>query len=155
MKNEEFIAKIEHIRKFSLDTLLAKNGRYSKGSDSALHNFEVGADMLGGTPAQAAWGYMTKHLVALRDKVQNNDFNDLEDLEEKCTDIINYTAILYAIGCEENKKYCLGGNSGYGFTDANGHTVTFDANPKLMGRGGEGCDTVTYAGTTIRCTEES
>lgn len=121
MKNEEFITKIEHIRKFSLDTLLAKNGRYSKGSDSALHNFEVGADMLGGTPAQAAWGYMTKHLVALRDKVQNNDFNDLEDLEEKCTDIINYTAILYAIGCEENSKRCK-----------------------------EGCEAVTYAGTVIK-----
>ena len=129
MKNEEFITKIEHIRKFSLDTLLAKNGRYSKGSDSALHNFEVGADMLGGTPAQAAWGYMTKHLVALRDKVQNNDFHDLEDLEEKCTDIINYTAILYAIGCEENKKYCK--------------------------KVSEGCNAVTYAGVTLYRNDEA
>jgi hypothetical protein len=45
---------------------------------------------------------MTKHLVALRDKVQSGDFDDMADLEEKCQDIINYTAIIYAIGVEES-----------------------------------------------------
>ena len=45
-------------------------------------------------------------MVALRDKIQRNDFSNVDDLEEKCCDIINYTAIIYAIGIDENSKYC-------------------------------------------------
>lgn len=101
MTNSEFRLKIDHIREFSLDTLLTKNAKYAKGSEDALHNFTAGAEINGSTTAQAAWGYMTKHLVALRDKIKNNDFSDLNDLEEKCCDIINYTAFIYAIGCHE------------------------------------------------------
>ena len=109
MTKKQFDASIEFVRSNSMDILLQRNGNYAKGSDDALHNFKVGADIDGSTPAQAAWGYMTKHLVALRDKVKNNDFSNLADLLEKCTDIINYTAIIYAIGVEENEKYCRTG----------------------------------------------
>lgn len=144
MTNSEFNSAIDGIHANSLSVLLQRNGNYAKGSDDALHNFKVGADIDGSTPAQAAWGYMTKHLVALRDKIKRNDFYDLDDLKEKCTDIINYTAIIFAIGIEENAKYCKkgtnevssGGNGGHGFTDTNGNTFLFDANPEFMGRGG-------------------
>ena len=109
MTHEHFRNQIDFIRGSSLDVLLQRNSNYAKGSDEALHNFKVGADIDGSTPAQAAWGYMTKHLVALRDKIKRNDFADLDDLREKCTDIINYTAIIFAIGVEENTKYCKKG----------------------------------------------
>ena len=105
MTNEFFRENIDFIRQQSLDILLQRNGNYAKGSDDALHNFTAGADIAGCTPAQAAWGYVTKHLVALRDKIQRNDFLDIDDLEEKCCDIINYTAIIYAIGIDENSNY--------------------------------------------------
>ena len=106
MTNEFFRENIDFIRQQSLDILLQRNGNYAKGSDDALHNFTAGAAIAGCTPAQAAWGYVTKHLVALRDKIQRNDFSNVDDLEEKCCDIINYTAIIYAIGIDENSKYC-------------------------------------------------
>ena len=109
MTNSQFRNVIDGIRSDSLSVLLQRNGNYAKGSDDALHNFKVGADIDGSTPAQAAWGYMTKHLVALRDKIKRNDFSDLDDLKEKCVDIINYTAIIFAIGVEENAKYCKNG----------------------------------------------
>lgn len=102
MTHKKFNEAIAHIRDVSLDTLIKKNNGYSKGSEDALHNFWAGAQMNDNTRAQTAWGYMTKHLVALRDKVQSGDFDDLADLEEKCQDIINYTAIIYAIGVEES-----------------------------------------------------
>ena len=105
MTNEFFRENIDFIRQQSLDILLQRNSNYAKGSDDALHNFTAGADIAGCTPAQAAWGYVTKHLVALRDKIQRNDFLDIDDLEEKCCDIINYTAIIYAIGIDENSNY--------------------------------------------------
>ena len=57
---------------------------------------------MGCTPAQVCWGYMTKHLVALRDKVQRNDFSNREDVKEKCQDIINYIKILWCLANEES-----------------------------------------------------
>ena len=104
MTNEFFRENIDFIRQQSLDILLQRNSNYAKGSDDALHNFTAGATIAGCTPAQAAWGYVTKHLVALRDKIQRNDFSNIDDLEEKCCDIINYIAIIYAIGIEEERK---------------------------------------------------
>lgn len=104
MTNEVFSEHIKHIKNYSMDVLIAKNSNYSKGDTDALHNFVAGAAIAGCTPAQAAWGYATKHFVALRDKIQRNDFSDLADLEEKCCDIINYVAIIYAIGVEEECK---------------------------------------------------
>ena len=106
MTNEVFSEHIKHIKNYSMDVLIARNSNYSKGDTDALHNFVAGAAIAGCTPAQAAWGYVTKHLVALRDKIQRNDFSNVDDLEEKCCDIINYTAIIYAIGIDENSKYC-------------------------------------------------
>lgn len=127
MTNELFSGHIKHIKNYSMDVLIAKNSNYSKGDADALHNFVAGAAIAGCTPAQAAWGYATKHLVALRDKIQRNDFSDLADLEEKCCDIINYVAIIYAIGAEEfskkqdnppcdygNLSNCVPGTGGFG-----------------------------------------
>ena len=120
MTNELFSGHIKHIKDYSMDVLIAKNSNYSKGDKDALHNFVAGAAIAGCTPAQAAWGYATKHLVALRDKIQRNDFSDLADLEEKCCDIINYVAIIYAIGAEEFSKKqdcdseCAPGTGGFG-----------------------------------------
>ena len=99
MTTEQFNQLVTELRSASMDTLIAKSGDYSAGGDP-LHNFRVGAHMIGGTPAQAAWGYMAKHLVALHDKIERNDFSDREDLLEKCQDIINYICNIWAIAHE-------------------------------------------------------
>lgn len=103
MTKQVFEHLIEEIRAESLDTLVQKNGRYSQGDDK-LHNFAAGGEIMGGTAAQAAWGYLTKHLVALRDKIERNDFTDRADFLEKCKDVINYVCIIWCIGNEENTK---------------------------------------------------
>ena len=68
--------------------------------NDALHNFASGADIGGCTEAQACWGYLVKHLVALRDKIINNDFSNKNDLKEKCQDSINYIRFIWAIAHE-------------------------------------------------------
>lgn len=98
MDNETFTRLVEEIREKSLDTLLKKNANY--GNEDRLHNFRVGASIVGGTPAQAALGYMAKHLASLQDKVLKNDFHDREDLLEKCQDIINYIVFIWCCGNE-------------------------------------------------------
>lgn len=104
MNREEFERLLDELDGNSVSTLKEKNARYSSPDDT-LHNFNSGADIMGGTPAQACWGYLTKHLVALRDMVERNDFHNREDFLEKCQDSINYIRFLWCIGNEERKEY--------------------------------------------------
>lgn len=100
MNPERFKELLEELDGNSVQTLAEKNARYSQNGD-CLHNFRSGAEIAGGTPAQACWGYVTKHLVALRDKVDKNDFSNREDFLEKCQDTINYIRFLWCIGNDE------------------------------------------------------
>lgn len=101
MTNDCFKELLEELDGSSVKTLVEKNARYAACEDT-LHNFRSGADIAGGTPAQACWGYLTKHLVALRDMVERNDFSNREDFLEKCQDTINYIRFLWCIGNDEN-----------------------------------------------------
>lgn len=103
MKHDRFAELIKELDGDSAETLINKNKRYSS-EDDALHNFNDGADIFGGTAADACWGYLTKHLVALRDMVKRNDFSNREDFKEKCQDSINYIRILWAIGNETDDE---------------------------------------------------
>lgn len=103
MSPDKFKALLDELDGNSLQTLKEKNARYAQNGD-CLHNFRSGADIAGGTPAQACWGYLTKHLVALRDMVERDDFSNREDFLEKCQDTINYVRFLWCIGNDENDK---------------------------------------------------
>lgn len=102
MTDRQFQELLIELEGSSQNTLISKNALYSANGD-CLHNFRSGGEILGGTPAEACWGYLTKHLVALRDKVKNNDFTDREDFLEKCQDSINYIRFLWCIGNEEKE----------------------------------------------------
>lgn len=97
MPAERFNDLLDELDGSSLHTLKEKNAKYSSNGD-CLHNFRSGAEILGGTSAQACWGYLTKHLVVLRDMVERNDFSDKDDFLEKCQDSINYIRFLWCIG---------------------------------------------------------
>lgn len=99
MTHERFEQLLDELDGESLTTLKAKNRMYS-APDDALHNFASGADIGGCTEAQACWGYLVKHLVALRDKIKNNDFSNKDDFKEKCQDSINYIRFIWAIAHE-------------------------------------------------------
>ena len=96
MPREQFERLLDELDGQSLETLKTKNARYSS-DDDVLHNFNAGAEIMGVTPAQCAWGYATKHLVALRDKILKDDFSDRDDLLEKCQDIINYIRFIWCL----------------------------------------------------------
>lgn len=101
MNQEMFKDLLEELDCNSVKTLVEKNAKYSSDND-CLHNFRDGADIFGGTSADACWGYLTKHLVALRDMVKRDDFSNRDDFLEKCQDSINYIRFLWCIG---NEKY--------------------------------------------------
>ena len=97
MNSSEFKELLDELDGNSLETLKEKSTCYAQNGD-LLHNFRNGAEIIGGTPAQACWGYMTKHLASLRDMVDRNDFSNREDFLEKCQDTINYIRFLWCIG---------------------------------------------------------
>ena len=104
MTRERFEQLLDELDGTSLQTLKQKNAKYSSPED-ALHNFNEGSDIGGCTPAQAAWFYAVKHLIALRDKILKNDFSDREDFLEKTQDIINYLRFIWCLGNEELDKH--------------------------------------------------
>lgn len=109
MTHENFKKLLEELDGNASETLAEKNARYSS-SDDALHNFKSGAEIMGGTPAQACWGYLTKHLTALRDMIQRDDFSNRDDLREKCQDIVNYVRFIWALGNEGFEDKFIGTN---------------------------------------------
>lgn len=107
MTREEFNKLLDELDDNSVETLKKKNEKYSLGGDP-IHNFTSGADIMGDTPAKTCWGYMTKHLVALRDMVDRDDFSDREDFLEKCQDTINYIRFLWVLGNEKLASNVVG-----------------------------------------------
>lgn len=104
MTHEEFKSLLHELDSEGSATLAEKNARYSS-SDDALHNFKAGAEIMGSTPAQACWGYLTKHLTALRDMIEKDNFSNRADFLEKCQDSINYIRFIWAIGNEAESAH--------------------------------------------------
>ena len=82
MTHENFNNLVDSLEKIRINTLKTKNAKYAPEND-ALHNFHAGAEIMGVTVPECIWGYMTKHLVALRDKILRNDWEDKDDALEK------------------------------------------------------------------------
>lgn len=99
MTRDLFNKLIDELDASSKNVLKNKNARYGK-KDDPLHNFKEGASIANCTPAQCCWGYLTKHLVALRDKVEYSDWSDRDDLLEKCQDSINYIYFIWLLANE-------------------------------------------------------
>lgn len=109
MTHENFKKLLEELDGNASETLAEKNARYSS-FDDALHNFKSGAEIMGGTPTQACWGYLTKHLTALRDMIQRDDFSNRDDFLEKVQDSMNYLRFIWALGNESLEDKFIGTN---------------------------------------------
>lgn len=103
MQSGEFNKLLDILESSSVETLKTKNAKYSQDGD-CLHNFRSGSEITGLSLGQTCWGYLAKHLTALRDYVDNNRYEDLDDFLEKCQDAINYIRFLWCIGNETKNR---------------------------------------------------
>ena len=94
MTHEEFNNLVDSLENIRINTLKTKNAKYAPEKD-ALHNFHVGAQIMGVSVPECIWGYATKHIVALRDKITRNDWEDKDDALEKIQDIQNYLTFIW------------------------------------------------------------
>lgn len=102
MKQEEFDQILEDQIASMRKVLSSKAKEYADDSDR-LHNFMIAADLNDCTTDQALWGFLTKHIVSLRDMVYNNEMLPMEMWEEKIGDTINYLILLKAVVIEQHK----------------------------------------------------
>ena len=93
------------------DVLLKKNATYESEED-VFANFTDGANITGMTPEQTAFSYQAKHLASFKNMIMHNDFSDFKDFEEKCTDIVNYVAIIYAMVVMRGKDVVIDEDEG-------------------------------------------
>lgn len=75
-------------------------------SADRLHNFKETARQFGGTPSEACWGFMLKHLTGIGDMCKGLKPATPAMLDERIGDVINYMILLKAILTEqyENKE---------------------------------------------------
>ena len=73
--------------------MIGKGAEYSTDED-AFDNFKTAAGILGGTQEQALLGFVTKHIVSIRDLIIADDLDNYEMVNEKIGDIIVYMVLL-------------------------------------------------------------
>lgn len=81
--------RIEQIR-----TILSEKGREYATSTDRFHNFRVAARILDTTPECALLGMMIKHIVSVLDLIDSTDELNIEMIDEKIGDTINYLILL-------------------------------------------------------------
>ena len=102
MHKEEFTAILEDRIASIRSTLSTKADEYATTWD-VLHNFRAGASFTMLSMETTLWGFMTKHLVSLRDMIQSRQVKQytMEQWDEKIGDTINYLILLEAIVKEQ------------------------------------------------------
>jgi hypothetical protein len=89
------------------DVLGFKGAEYGSDKDQ-LHNFKVASNFSGGTPEQALWGFLVKHLVSVHDLINEPERATPTVINEKIGDCINYFILLEAIFKERNGSVTQG-----------------------------------------------
>lgn len=102
MTCEEFSLVVQEVVDNLKEVLDKKGAEYSPGTDR-LSNFKYAAVLNHCTYAQALWGFVTKHIIALGDFIHEPDRVTKEQWNEKITDIINYMILLKALLREEDR----------------------------------------------------
>ena len=85
-----------------MTTLTSKGDEYTVGLDR-LSNFKEAAALLGRTEEQVLLGYVTKHIVALKDFIQDGKTVSQAQWVEKFQDIICYMLILETLLIENER----------------------------------------------------
>jgi hypothetical protein len=100
MNSIEFSQSVETALDIVKSRLVVKNQEYAHNSD-VFRNFNTGIS-LQNTPEGVAWEYMTKHLQWLKDTIKEQKTPNMEQVDEKIIDIVNYLLIIRAMYEDKN-----------------------------------------------------
>lgn len=89
----DFNAVVERAVKRIESTLTKKATEYAT-SGNRFHNFDVAGRMLGESAEKALWGFVLKHIVSVKDMIDDPSKITYDMIDEKIGDIINYMVLL-------------------------------------------------------------
>lgn len=101
MTQDEFEKIFAELTGLSKTVLVDKAKEYAADGDR-MHNFKIAATLTDGTPEQALWGMLAKHIVSVRDMVLTGDPYPQAVWDEKIGDAVNYFILLRALIVDTN-----------------------------------------------------
>lgn len=99
MVNEKFLELVDETIEEIRNTLITKGNEYSQNTDR-LRNFKDAAELLETIPEYALFGFVTKHIIALKDFLLQLSLGGKiseDQWKEKTGDIIAYMILLRAL----------------------------------------------------------
>jgi len=106
MNQKDFDAVVQEVINDIVQVLTIKGKEYTSDLDR-LRNFKDAANFLGYSDEEALLGFVTKHIIALKDFIHldaaGDDSITKEQWNEKIGDIINYMILLKALLREKGK----------------------------------------------------
>ena len=100
MTPKDFDLYLESMQKKITSILKSKAGEYAMDNDR-FHNFKTASRINEETPAKAAWGMATKHLISVQDLIEHRLELSKPMIAEKFIDMINYLILISAMLEEE------------------------------------------------------
>jgi ATP phosphoribosyltransferase len=97
MLRDEFLIIVDEAKKQIDKTLIEKNNEYANEKD-VLKNFNEAKHLIINqkSAAAAAWNFNVKHLISIKDLIENTEKVTKENLNEKFGDAINYLLLIKA-----------------------------------------------------------
>jgi len=102
MNQREFKKLVKERQKHTDATLVVKGAEYERNNDR-LHNFYRAAAMNERTASQELWSMLTKHLISIKDMVDDTAkdiYPSKEQINEKIGDAQNYFHLLEGLFVE-------------------------------------------------------
>jgi hypothetical protein len=98
MNHKDFSKLLRERQSKERDVMVTKAGEYAN-DDERFSNFHNGAPFMasGNTPEACLWNYLSKHLVAVRDAINQIELGVVKPMEfwdEKLGDMRNYSVLL-------------------------------------------------------------
>jgi hypothetical protein len=110
MNQADFDALVHATVQSTAHLLVSKGGEYA-GSEDRLANFKRGAALVGVTPLQCLFVYMSKHYDAVatfvRDEAAGTTRPRSEPIEGRLDDLINYCILAKALVAEKAQENSL------------------------------------------------
>ena len=102
MTDTKFEKNVTYMLQKVKSTLCYKKKEYSNKKDR-LQGFKHAATFMRGTPKQALFAMMAKHLTSISDAIYDDVNLTMMQWDEKITDMINYLLLLRALVLEEKE----------------------------------------------------
>ena len=111
MKRQEWEPFLNYLQEKQNAMFVDKRGQYAT-DDDVLKNFKQTAAMNHETPERSLWGFVSKHLIALKNMIDQDmdagqNIFTYDQYEDKALDVYNYMALLLAIVKEKGKNRFL------------------------------------------------